>query len=120
MSGDDNDVIDRYLVVVSLDSLDENCWTVLHGLGEYLEKISIVVIINQDLQLLDLVQVLLHLQTPLIIAENFFLVYLDRRTSEPLPEQVIVAVRDIEELGPTCAKVLNGLYDVKRPGEGKS
>ena len=56
----------RYLVVVSLDSLDENCWTVLHGLGEYLEKISIVVIINQDLQLLDLVKVLLHLQTPLI------------------------------------------------------
>jgi len=93
-------------VVVALDNLDENSWPVLHWLGEYLEKISVVIVVNQDLQLLDLVQVLLHL---------------DRRASEPLPEQVIVAVRDIEELCPTCAKVLNGLYDIKRPGgEGKS
>ena len=107
-------------MVVALDSLDENRWTVLHGLGEYLEKISIVIVVNQDLQLLDLVQVLLHLQTPLIIDEIFLYIYLDRRTSEPFPEQVIVAVRDIEELCPTCTKVLNGLYDIKRPGEGKS
>ena len=105
---------------MALDNLDENRWTVLHGLGEYLEKISIVIVVNQDLQLLDLVQVLLHLQTPLIIDEIFLYIYLDRRTSEPFPEQVIVAVRDIEELCPTCAKVLNGLYDIKRPGEGKS
>ena len=106
-------------MVVTLDNLDENSWTVLHWLCEYLKKISIVVVINQDLQLLDLVQVLFHLQTPLITHQLLLLIYLHRRASKPLPEQVIVAVRNIEKLCSTGTKVLNRLYDVKRPGEAE-
>ena len=49
------------LVVVPLDDLDEDGGPVLHWLGEDLQQVAVVVIVDQDLELLDRVNVFLHL-----------------------------------------------------------
>ena len=43
-----------YLVVVPLDDLQEHRGTVLQGLGEDLQQVAVVIIVNQDFQLLKL------------------------------------------------------------------
>ena len=43
-----------YLVVVPLDDLQEHGGPVLQGLGEDLQQVAIVIVVNQDLQLLKL------------------------------------------------------------------
>ena len=43
-----------HLVVVPLDDLQEHSGPVLQGLGEDLQQVAIVIIVNQDLQLLKL------------------------------------------------------------------
>jgi len=48
-------------MVVPLDYLNENGWAVLDWLGKYLQKISIVIVVDQNLELLYLIQVFLHL-----------------------------------------------------------
>ena len=51
------------LMVVSLDDLEEDSWPILHRLREDLQKIAIVIIINQNLQFLQFCQVLFHLKS---------------------------------------------------------
>ena len=41
-------------MVVPLDDLQEHSGPVLHGFGEDLQQVAIVVVVNQDLQLLKL------------------------------------------------------------------
>ena len=61
------------LMVVSLNDLEEDSWTILHGLREDLQKIAIVIIINQNLQFLQLCQVLLNLQSfKILISRTIF------------------------------------------------
>ena len=55
------------LMVVSLNDLEEDSWPILHGLREDLQKVPVVIIINQNLQFLQLCQVLLNLQSFKII-----------------------------------------------------
>ena len=51
------------LVVVALNDLDEHRRTILERTGEDLQKIAIVIIINQNLQFLQQCQVFLDLQS---------------------------------------------------------
>ena len=39
------------LVVASLNDFNEDCGPILYWLGEYLQKISIVIVVNQNFQL---------------------------------------------------------------------
>ena len=41
--------------------------------------------------------------------------YLDGGVGKPLPEDIVVAVRDVEELHPASPQVLDGGDDVERP-----
>ena len=41
------------LMVVSLDDLNEDCWTILDRFGEDLQKISVVIVVNENFQLLQ-------------------------------------------------------------------
>ena len=43
-----------HIVIVSLDDLQEQRRSILHSLGEYLQQVAVVIIVNQDLQLLQL------------------------------------------------------------------
>ena len=56
-----NKSISADLVVVPLDDLDEDGGPVLHRLGEDLQQVAVVVIVDQDLEFLDRVNVFLHL-----------------------------------------------------------
>ena len=49
------------LMVFSLDYLEKDSWPILHRLREDLQKVPVVIIINQNLQLLQLIQVLRNL-----------------------------------------------------------
>ena len=61
------------LMVVSLNDLEEDSWTILHGLREDLQKVPIVIIINQNLQFLQLCQILLNLQSfKILISRTIF------------------------------------------------
>ena len=54
----------KTLMIVSLDYLEKkDGWPILHRLREDLQKIAIVIGINQNLQFLQLCQVLLNLQS---------------------------------------------------------
>ena len=65
------------LMVVSLNDFKEDSRPILHGLCEDLQKIAIVIIINQNLQFLQLCQVLLNLQSfKNINLSNYFLMIL--------------------------------------------
>ena len=86
-------------MVVSLDDLDEDGRAVLERLGEDLEQVAVVVVINEDLQLLQGVDVFLDL---------------DLGVLEALAELVVVGVRNVEELGAAVAQVLDTLDDVVR------
>jgi len=48
-------------MVSSLDDLDKECWSVLKWLGEDLEKVSLVIVVNKDIQLLDGIKILCNL-----------------------------------------------------------
>ena len=48
-------------MIVPLYDFDEDCRPVLQWLGEYLEEVAVVVVVHQDLELLEDIQVLLHL-----------------------------------------------------------
>ena len=50
------------LVVVPLDDLKENSGPILHRLSEDLQQVAIIVIVNEDLEFLNFIQVLLHLE----------------------------------------------------------
>ena len=94
-------------MVVSLNDLEEDSWPVLHGLREDLQKIAIVIIINQNLQFLKLCQVLLNLKSFKYInfLDNFLRVYLDFRVRKTLSKHVIIRVWNVEEFLPPCPQV---------------
>ena len=102
------------LMVISLDDLKEDSWPILHRLGEDLQKIAIVIIINQNLQFLQLCQVLLHLQYVKNIIFYFLKagIYLDFRVCKTLPEQIIIGVWNVEELLSSGPQVGDSLDDV--------
>lgn len=60
-----NDLLTSYLVISALDDLQEERRSVLHDLREDLKQISLVVEINQYLQLLQLNQT--HTQSKLMV-----------------------------------------------------
>ena len=59
-------------MVVPLDDLYEDGGSVLHGLGEDLQQVAVVVIVDQDLQLLQLGQVLRHLHRRLSRDQHYY------------------------------------------------
>ena len=85
------------LMVFSLDYLEEDSGPILHGLCEDLQKVAVVIIINQNLQFLQLIQVLCNL---------------DFRVSKTLSEQIIVGVRNVEEFLSSCPQVCDSFDDV--------
>ena len=87
-------------MVVPLDDLNEDGGPVLEGLGEDLQQVPVVVVVDEDPQLLEGVDVLLDLH---------------RRRLQPLAQLSVVGVRDVEELGAPVSKVLDALDDVVRP-----
>ena len=54
------------LVVVSLNDLNEQCRSVLAGLGEDLQEVSLIIEINQDMQFLESIHVFFHLKFQLL------------------------------------------------------
>ena len=85
------------LVVASLNDLYEDSWPVLDWLCEYLQEISIVIVVNEYLQLLQGCQVLLDL---------------DFRVSQALSEQIIITVRNVEKFLSSGSQVCDGFDDV--------
>ena len=85
------------LVVSPLNDLNKDCGTVLNRLGEYLQKISIVIIVNKNLQLLQGFQVLLDL---------------DFRVSESFSEQIIITVRNVEKFLSSGSQVCYSFDDI--------
>ena len=59
-------------MVVPLDDLYEDGGSVLHGLGEDLQQVAVVVIVDQDLQLLQLGEVFRHLHTRLSRDQHYY------------------------------------------------
>jgi len=49
------------LMIMTLDYLDKHCGLVLNRFGEDLEQVSLVIIINKNLQLLECCDILCHL-----------------------------------------------------------
>ena len=88
------------VVVVPLDYLDKDRGPVLQRLGEDLQQVAVVVVVDQDLELLQLVDVLLHLHFGL---------------GQAALQLVVVGVRDVEELGAALAEVAHRLEDVVGP-----
>ena len=88
------------LVVASLDDFNEDGWTILDWFGEYLQEVAVVVVVNQDLQFLQGGQVLLHLHL---------------RVGQSFPEEIIIAVRNVEKLLSSGSQVGNGLDDIMGP-----
>ena len=59
-------------MVVPLDDLYEDGGSVLHGLGEDLQQVAVVVVVDQDLQLLQLGQVFRHLHRRLSRDQHYY------------------------------------------------
>ena len=90
----------KALVVASLNDLNKDCWTILDWFGEYLQEVAVVVVVNQDLELLQGGQVLLHLHL---------------RLGQPFPEEIVIAVRNVEKLLSSGSQVGDGLDDIMGP-----
>ena len=65
------------LMVAALDDFDEESWSVLHRLRKDLQKISLLVVVNEDLLVLNHVDVLLDLEVD---------------AAEALPQVVVIGV----------------------------
>lgn len=50
-------------MVASLDNFEEESGAIFNGLGEDLEEISLIIIVDQNVQLLDDVEVFFHINT---------------------------------------------------------
>ena len=93
------------LVVASLDDFNEDGWTILDWFGEYLQKVAVIIVVNQDLQLLQHRQILLHL---------------DLGVGQPLPEELIIAVRNVEKLLSSGSQVGDSFDDIMGPAVHRS
>ena len=90
------------LVVASLDDFNEDGWTILDRFGEYLQEVAVIIVVNQDLQFLQDCQVLLHLHLGL---------------GQPFPEELIIAVRNVEKLLSSGSQVCDSFDDIMGPAE---
>ena len=88
------------LVVASLDDFNEDGWTILDRFGEYLQEVAVIIVVNQDLQFLQDCQVLFHLHL---------------RLGQPFPQELIIAVRNVEELLSSSPQVGDSRDDVMGP-----
>ena len=105
-------------MIVSLDDFNEDCWTILERFGEDLEKIPIIIIVNQNLQLLQHCQIFLHLKLidcqKYLFNDSKIFSDLDFRVRETFSEHVVVRVWNIEKLLSSGSQVSDGLDDVMR------
>ena len=90
------------LMVASLDDFNEDGWTILDWFGEYLQKVAVIIVVNQDLQLLQHRQVLLDLHLGV---------------GQPFPEQLIIAVRNVEKLLSSGSQVGDSFDDIMGPAD---
>ena len=88
------------LVVVPLNDLDKDGRPVLEGLGENLEQVTVIVVIDENPQLLEDVDVFFDLHLGAL---------------EPLAELAVIGVGNVQELSASVPKVLDALDDVVRP-----
>ena len=89
-------------MVASLDDFNEDGWTVLDRFGEYLQEVAVIIVVNQDLQLLQHRQVLLHL---------------DLGVGQPFSKEFIVAVRNVEKLLSSGSQVGDSFDDIMGPAD---
>ena len=89
-------------MVASLDDFNEDGWTVLDRFGEYLQEVAIIIVVNQDLQFLQDCQVLFHLHL---------------RLGQPFPQELIIAVRNVEELLSSGSQVGDSFDDIMGPAD---
>ena len=88
-------------MVSSLDHLNKECWSVFQRFCENLEKISLLIVVDQDLVLLEHGDVFFDIQA-------YFL--------RSLPDHVVVGVRDfIEEFDSSGLHPLHRLNNVFSP-----
>lgn len=85
------------VVVISLDDLNEDSWSVFQRLGEELQEVTLIVVVDQDLEALNGFKV-------------FFDV--DGHAWNVLSQVVVVGGRHIEELDTSRSHGFNGLQDV--------
>ena len=108
----------KALMIVSLDDFNEDCWTILERFGEDLEKVPIIIIVNQNLQLLQHCQIFLHLKLidrqKYLINDSTIFSDLDFGVRETFSEHVVVRVWNIEKLLSSGSQVSDGLDDVMR------
>ena len=88
------------LMVVPLNDLDKDCRPILEGLGEDLEQVTVIVVIDENPQLLEDVDVFFDLHLGAL---------------ESLAQLAVIGVRNVQELGTSVPKVLDALDDVVRP-----
>lgn len=81
-----------YIVIPSLDHLQEQSWSVLHIFGEDLEKVSIFVVIYKNFKLLQYIEVFRNSDTTVL---------------QLFSQKVIVAVRDLKKLYTTWFEMLD-------------
>ena len=84
-------------MIASLNNLQEQRWPILNILGKNLQQISIFIIINQNLQLLQNLQILFdfHIAVGQILAKH-----------------IIVSIRNGQEMHAASAQIPNGLDDI--------
>lgn len=87
----------RYLMIVSLDDFKEDGGSILHRFGENLQQVAVLVIIDQNLQFLQDVHILCDF---------------DGRVLQVLAQQVVVGIRNRQELATSRFQILDGCDDV--------
>lgn len=83
-------------MVSSLDDFEEESWSVFNRLGEDLKKVTLVVVVDEDLVLLEDVDVL---------------GYFDVHVGEVLSQDVVVCVGDAQELNASASEVFDSFDD---------
>ena len=89
-------------MVASLDDFNEDGRAILDRLGEYLQEVAVIVVVNQDLQFLQSGQILLHL---------------DLGVGQPFSKEFIVAVRNVEKLLSSGSQVGDSFDDIVGPAD---
>lgn len=90
----------KTFVVTALDDLVEKSRSILGWRGENLQEVTVVIEVHEEVETLDLIQILLHL---------------DRTLRETLTEVLVIGFRDFEESRTSVTEVLDRVQDVFRP-----
>ena len=80
------------IVVLPLDHFEEESWSVLHGFGEDLQEIALLVIVHQNLVLLKEIDILGNL---------------DWHVWKIFPETVVVSIGNVEEIDSSGSHLLH-------------